>query len=121
MEEKMTCTFFGHRDTPENIKPKLEITIREQIIAGATEFYVGNHGNFDFMALLFLRNLKKEFPNIRYSIVLPYLPMQNDSYDCNETFLTECVECVPKRFAIDCRNRWMIDHSDTVITCVALS
>ena len=50
--ENKTCTFFGHRDCPETIKPK----IREAVIDlienhGVTMFYVGNQGNFDRLVL----------------------------------------------------------------------
>ena len=35
-----------------------------------------------------------------------------------ETIFPEGIENVPKRFAIDFRNRWMIEKSDCVVTCI---
>ena len=43
-----TCTFFGHRDCPETIKPKLRSTIIDLIENHNVDmFYVGNQGRFD--------------------------------------------------------------------------
>ena len=44
----MICTFFGHRECPEEIYPKfydaIETLIRQK---GVRCFYVGNQGRFD--------------------------------------------------------------------------
>ena len=60
----MTCTFFGHRDAPDTIKPIL----REKIIdlienRGVDLFYVGNQGAFDRMTIKVLRELKEKYPD----------------------------------------------------------
>ncbi|MBR5410527.1 MAG: hypothetical protein IK104_07620 [Clostridia bacterium] len=85
---------------------------------GVNRFYVGNQGNFDAMA----RSLLAEFEQthgIRYEIVLAYLPKQEDPLcDTYHTLLPEGIESVPPRFAIEYRNKWMIDHSDIVVTYV---
>ena len=48
--EKKACTFFGHRDCPETIKPKIRTAVINLIENhGVTMFYVGNQGNFDRM------------------------------------------------------------------------
>ena len=77
-----------------------------------------NQGSFDTMA----RNLLAEFEltyGIRYEVVLAYMPKRNDPlYDPEHTVLPEGIETVPPRFAIEYRNKWMIDHSDIVITYV---
>ena len=56
-----SCTFFGHRDAPDTIKPIL----REKIIdlienRGVELFYVGNQGAFARTAIGVLRGLKEE-------------------------------------------------------------
>ena len=44
----MICTFFGHRDAPESIKPLLRKVLLNLIEnQGITQFYAGNQGNFD--------------------------------------------------------------------------
>lgn len=115
----MTCTFFGHRDTPAQIKPQLRHVIIDLIEHhGVTQFYVGNQGNFDAMVCSLLLELAQIYP-IHYAVVLVYLPKENDpSLDGSHTILPDGFESVPPRFAIDYRNRWMINHSDIVVTYV---
>ena len=98
----MTCTFFGHRDTPPTVKPLLRQVIMELIEQrGVTRFYVGNQGNFDAMAHSLLAELAQTYP-IHYDVVLAYLPKENDpSLDGSHTILPDGFEAVPLRFAID--------------------
>ena len=115
----MTCTFFGHKDTPTQIESKLKSTLLELIEnKGVNVFYIGNHGNFDRMATKILKDLKIIHPHINYTVVLAYLP--NTQYDC-ETIFPEGIENVPPRFAISYRNRYMVDTSNYVITYVTRS
>ena len=51
-----------------------------------------------------------------------YLPRQEDPLcDTDHTLLPEGIESVPTRFAIEFRNKWMIDHSDIVVAYVTRS
>ena len=115
----MTVTFFGHKDTPKEIEPTLRTTLVDLIENhGATEFYVGNNGNFDTMVRRQLENLSQTYP-ITYNIVLAYLPTKKSEYDdYTNTILPEGIETAPKRFAISYRNKWMIEQSDIVVTYV---
>ena len=116
----MTVTFFGHKDTPKEIEPTLRTTLVDLIENhGATEFYVGNNGNFDTMVRRQLENLSQTYP-ITYNIVLAYIPTKKSEYDdYTNTILPEGIETIPKRFAISYRNKWMVEQSDIVITYVA--
>ena len=116
----MTVTFFGHKDTPKEIEPTLRTTLVDLIENhGATEFYVGNNGNFDTMVRRQLEALSQVYP-ITYSVVLAYMPTKKNEYDgFTNTLLPEGIETIPKRFAISYRNKWMIQQSDIVITYVA--
>ena len=116
----MTVTFFGHKDTPKEIEPTLRATLVDLIENhGATEFYVGNNGNFDTMVRRQLENLSQTYP-ITYNVVLAYLPTKKSEYDdYTNTIYPEGIETVPKRFAISYRNKWMLEQSDIVITYVA--
>ena len=118
----MICTFFGHRNSPPTVKPLLRQVIIDLIEHhGVTQFYVGNQGNFDTMARSLLTELEQNYP-IRYDVVLAYLPKENDlSLDGPHTILPDGFETVPPRFAIDRRNRWMLDRSDIVVTYVRYS
>ncbi|MBR3816108.1 MAG: hypothetical protein IKJ27_05250 [Clostridia bacterium] len=115
----MTVTFFGHKDTPKEIEPTLRTTLVDLIENhSATEFYVGNNGNFDTMVRRQLENLSQTYP-ITYNIVLAYIPTKKSEYDSfTNTLLPEGIETIPKRFAISYRNKWMIRHSDVVVTYV---
>lgn len=67
----MICTFFGHKDTPQNILPVLRTVIIDLIQNKNVDlFYVGNNGNFDFM-------VKKHFKNFKIKLS-PY-----KIYDCS--------------------------------------
>ena len=118
----MTVTFFGHKDTPKEIEPTLRTTLVDLIENhGATEFYVGNNGNFDTMVRCQLENLSQTYP-ITYSVVLAYLPTKKSEYDdYTNTILPEGIETVPKRFAISWRNKWMIQQSVVIVTYVTHS
>ena len=116
------CTFFGHRDTPETIKPRLRETLIELIEEqGIDTFYVGDEGAFDLMAHSVLRELSGLYPQIRYSVVLAYLPHKRDEFDrrdFSDTIFPEGIETVPKRYAISWRNDWMLKRADCVICYV---
>ena len=115
----MTVTFFGHKDTPKNIEPTLRTTLVDLIENhDATEFYVGNNGNFDTMVRRQLENLSQTYP-ITYNIVLAYIPTKKSEYDdYTNTILPEGIETIPKRFAISYRNKWMLEQADTIVSYV---
>ena len=69
------CTFFGHRDCPSSIQPKLKATLIDLIETHAVHtFYVGNHGAFDSLVRSTLQELTQSYLQIRYTVVLAYLP-----------------------------------------------
>ncbi len=112
-----TVTFFGHRDTPKETEPALRLTLIDLIEnKNATVFYVGNHGNFDAMVRRQLDDLSKTYP-IKYYVVLAYMPGKNNEPD-EHSILPEGIETVPHRFAINYRNKWMLNMSDIVVTYV---
>lgn len=110
------CTFFGHHDCPETVKPKLREVLIDLIDNQSVElFYVGNKGTFDRMVRAALRDLKRDYPGIDYAVVLEKLPQKSDGGD---TLLPEGIETVPPRFAISWRNKWMLDRADFVVTYI---
>lgn len=113
----MICAFFGHKDTPESIRPLLESAVK-QIIERYPDitFYVGNNGNFDRMVLSVLKSLSEDFPTISYSVILAYLPIKKDElYNSLPTIYPEGIESVPKKHAISYRNDWIVKKADMVI------
>lgn len=120
MNKNMTCCFFGHREVTHNIRDKLKAII-ESLIAenGVTEFYVGHQGQFDGIVYSVLKELKGKYPQIRYTVVLAYMPDEHikEVYE-EDTLFPDGLETVPKRFAISKRNDWMISHSDVAVCYV---
>ncbi|MBQ6824291.1 MAG: hypothetical protein IJP27_06545 [Clostridia bacterium] len=110
----MVCVFFGHRDAPEELKPRLRqavvTLIKEQ---GVRQFYVGHQGRFDGMVQAVLKELSAEYP-IEYGVVLAYLPKEGDP-TIEHSVVWEGLEEVPPRYAIDRRNRWMVERCDYLI------
>ncbi len=120
---KKKCCFFGHRDSPSEIAGILEKTITDLIEKKSVDmFYVGNQGHFDIMVRNMLNKLKLKYPHINYSVVLAYMPTKKDkTADYSDTIYPDGLENVPRRFAIDWRNRWLVDNSDYVIAYITHS
>lgn len=116
-----TCTFFGHRECPQGLRPGLyrvvEGLIREE---GVDTFYVGSQGQFDAMALGVLRQLAMVYPHIRYGVVLAYLPGPGEVTE-PEAMVPEGLETVPPRYAISRRNDWMLARAEYVVTYITHS
>ena len=61
----MACVFWGHSDAPQHIFPQIEAAVEKLIVSGmSNEFFVGNQGQFDRMALAVLRRMKERYPQI---------------------------------------------------------
>lgn len=104
------CTFFGHREVYGLDRERLLRAIEEMILQGIDVFYVGNQGQFDGMVYGCLKQLRKQYPHIQVAVVLAHLPAERrEGEDYSDTMYPE-IEGHP-RFAIERRNRWMIDRS----------
>ncbi len=117
------CAFFGHHDCSTAIRTNLQNTLIHLIEQERVNlFYIGNHGAFDTMVQSILSELMQKYSHITYYIVLACLPKNTASTipleNSSHTLYPEGIETVPKRFAISWRNRWMIDHSDFVVTYI---
>ena len=116
----VACTFFGHRDCPDEIKPKLRAVLADLIENHNVDmFYVGHQGQFDAIVHRVLKELKAEYPMVNYAVVLAYMPSEKTEYDdYSDTMLPEGIESVHPRYAISWRNDWMLKQSDYVITYI---
>ena len=117
------CTFFGHRDCPETIKPRLREVLVDLIINhGVDIFYVGHQGQFDAYVHSELKRLKQEYPQTHYAVVLAYMPgKQNEYDDYSDTMLPEGIESVHPHYAISWRNNWMLRQADYVVSYITHS
>lgn len=115
----MKVTFCGHSEIAdrEAVRQWLFPICLYLIKCGATDFYLGGYGSFDFLCAAALRELKREHRKIHLILVLPYLnsSIMTDGYD--ETVYPP-LETVPKRFAILRRNEWMVQESDVIVSYV---
>ena len=118
--KEKTCCFFGHREVTHNIRDRLTAIIEKLITEdGVTEFYVGHQGQFDNMVYSVLKELKAKYPQIRYTVVLAYMPDEHikDVYG-NDTLFPDGLETVPRKYAISKRNAWLIQHSGFAVCYV---
>ena len=114
----MVCTFFGDRDAPDSIEISLYSTLVHLVEdEKVTLFYVGNHGRFDNLILRNLKRLKTHYAQIRYYVVLAYMPGDKQEYgDFSDSIYPGGLESIPQRYAIIKRNEWMIRRADYVVT-----
>ena len=114
------CTFFGHKECPDTIRSQLNEVLVDLIRNHDIDiFYVGNQGRFDAIVRGVLRELKKEYPQINYAVVLAYMPgKQTEFVDYSDTMLPEGIESIHPRYAISWRNNWMLRQSDYVVTYI---
>ena len=92
--EKKACTFFGHRDCPETIKPKIRTAVIDLIENhGVPMFYVGNQGNFDRLVRSILKEVTTAYPEVGYAVVLAYMPSaKKRADDFSDTLLPNGIE-----------------------------
>lgn len=111
----MIVTFFGHRELSEDIRNTLKTMIID-LIEEYNEliFYVGYQGSFDLTVIGVLTELQIEYSQIRYCVVLPYL-RDSEKFKDIETIFPEVLDDVYPKFALDRRNKWMVEKCDIVI------
>lgn len=71
------------------------------------------------MVVSVLKEMINKYPQISYTVVLAYLPKENENYNEKNTLYPYGIESVPKRFCISWRNNWMINHSQYIICYVS--
>ncbi len=116
----MTVTFFGHRTIVGAVEQKLKRVIIKLIEENSADnFYIGNNGEFDKAAKNVLKEAKIKYPHIKYAVVLAYVPSKKSGTEEEaDTIVPEDIESVLPKYAICARNKWMLLHSDTVVTYV---
>ncbi len=116
------CSFFGHANLEgkaSEIAPQLRQVMVDLIKNGVDTFYVGNHGEFDILSSKIACNLKTLYPEIQVIVVLCY-PNELQYLKCSFTDFLMPPEIVaaPKRACIVKRNRWVVDHSDFIVSYI---
>ena len=106
----MTCIFFGHKNIQGLDTGALQRAIEALIENNIDTFYVGHQGDFDRMVIACLEEISKRYPHVTYTVVLAQLPTQREEINRyrGHSLYPEGQEYAPPRFAVDRRNRWMI-------------
>lgn len=91
-----------------------DLIVREKVDL----FLVRKEGNFDRLALKVLKDLVISFPKISFAVVFAYLPQEDIRTEEIDTIYPLGIEAVPKRFAIDYRNKWLIDRAGCAVVYV---
>ena len=108
-------------DVEKPLQKMLTQLVSEQ---NTTLFYTGGMGEFDELFGRTVRTLKRTDPSVRLILVLPYLTRRlatekalfETQYD--EILIPAELDGVHPKAAINLRNRWIVDHSDIVITAL---
>lgn len=116
------CFMFGHADCPDFVLPRIEAAIEWLYLRkGIRLFYVGNRGNFDRLATIAVKNVKRRYSCIELCLVLAYHPaerMVDLTEDFDNSFYPP-LENVPRQYAIVRANQYMVEIADTFICYVA--
>ena len=117
-----SCFFIGHREADERLLPKLTAAIERLITEEQVSFfYVGGYGGFDRIAATAIKHLKLHHPDITLMLVLPYHPGERSietPYGFDGTYYPDCLEKVPRRYAIVRANEIMAKQSDWLVAYV---
>ena len=117
--EGKSCFFIGHREASNELLPILRQTVEKHISeCGVTEFIVGGYGGFDHLAAKAVISLKRQYPLITLSLLIPYHPAERPietPTGFDNTYYPPGMEKVPRKLAIVRANRYMVEHVDYLI------
>ena len=112
------CAFFGHREIYHDLQIPMEAAIIEAIDQGYDTFWCGGYGAFDLCAAGTVHRLKKQYPQIQSVLILAYFPKHPLLEIYDYSIFPEGLEMGPTRFAINQRNRWIIQNCHSSICYV---
>ncbi len=119
------CFLIGHRELDRTILPQLRASLVRQVEEyGVSEFYVGHYGGFDRVAAVALREVKRDYPQVRLFLLIPYHPAERpvetpEGFD--GTYYPNGMERVPRQMAIVRANRCMVDGGGLRHWCCSAS
>ena len=119
----MVSAFFGHANfaATDGLAQKMLVILDGILKDGRAEFYLGGYGGFDHFAYQCCKKYKATHPDVSLLLILPYIPTRYRQEDLEEKkaqydeLIYPELENVPLRFAIDRRNKWIVDHADCII------
>lgn len=122
----MVISFFGHSNFIGSyiLEEKIMSVISDEVGAGAVDFLLGNYGGFDRFAYRCCKKYKAQSDNSSLVFVTPYISKGykhrlNQASQEYDRIIYPGLESKPQRFAIQHRNRYMIEQSDLIICYVS--
>ena len=121
------CCFAGHGKifyTESTYAKLLDIARKLIVEENVTEFFVGNYGNFDLLCTKAVQHLKKTYPHLQLTLVIPYITADINKHPqiYNKNFdgilLADIPSGTPKRFYILKCNEFTVRLSDFMICYV---
>lgn len=113
-----SCAFFGHgKIGAEQYRAKLLRIIIDLIEnKKVTQFFSGFRGNFDRFCSNTVYEIKANYPNIKNTMVLSYIPNKNFILpECFDDSIYLLERYVPKRLAIIETNKCLVEKTDYII------
>ena len=118
----MNIVYFGHSSFPNDSKEVLKAIKQAtlSVLDDEPKLYCGWYGKFDELVISCIKSLKKEYPQIKFIFVTPYL---NDKYyklkyakeaGFDEVMYTP-LENTPPKYCISKRNDEMAKLADCII------
>lgn len=112
----MTAVFIGHGECFGLTKERIKTEVIKAINSGVTEFLNGGQGSFDWIAASAVHDLKKDYPEIKNYLIIPYLTFSIRDKDLfDEVIYPEGFEKYHFKSAIPARNKYMVDQSQYAI------
>lgn len=119
MEKNHTALFIGHSECYGLSRKAVEDAIVDLVNRGVTAFLSGGQGGFDRMCAGCVHALRKEYPQIRNYLVIPYLNFTVfDKSVFDEILYPEGFEQYHFKAAIPARNNFMIENAAYAICYV---
>lgn len=116
MIPKTTATFIGHSECYGITKEQIKQSVLTLIDNGVTDFLCGGQGKFDNMCARCVYELKKDFPNIKNHLIIPYLSFKiNDKEIYDDILFPEGFEKYHFKKAIPMKNNFLVDNSEYAV------
>ena len=121
-----SCVFFGHAKYDyEPYREKIKNSIVELIEKYAvTQFYSGGRGAFDGICSRIVAELKSDYPHLKNTLFLSYLPKGKDEFILPKAFDDSVYFLetrVPPKYAIIRTNELAVQRADFVVSGVRYS
>lgn len=114
-----TATFIGHNECYGIARDAVRRVVISLIEKGVTDFLNGGMGGFDWLCARVVYELKRDYPQIRNYLVIPYLTFTIRNKDLfDDVIYPDGFEKYHFKAAIPKRNRYLIDNSSYAVCYV---